>query len=180
MIIGIDIDETITCTNKTFQKYRNKYLKEKKIENPHLNEEEFKNFLKRYGKNIYLEVKYKKGAIKYINKLHNEHYKIIFITRRSKDYYENMEEDTINSLKINKVSYDDIIFNARDKNEASKDIKLDFYIDDIESVLDDFDNSSRDVFLIKMGTSSKYKSASSWKEIYKIIKERSDDSWKIE
>ncbi len=172
MKIGIDIDDTTTKTKEIYDKYRNKYFKEHNINE--FSKEALIDFLNLYGQNIYENIKYKKNAIKYINKLYNEGHEIYFVTARSTKYFKDMINATKKSFIKNNVLFNDIIFDAKDKNKASYDLKLDIFIDDREKVLDSFYNGNLDIYLILIRSfktqKSNYDLANNWKEIYKLIK----------
>ncbi len=175
MRIGLDIDDTFTETKKafrrSFKKYQKKYNSTKeRIEN--LNYEEYKEFLKEYGEAIYFKVKEKKNASKVVRKWIKEGHQIYFVTARSKDYFEKMEEYTKKYFIKRDIQYEHIFFGVRNKYECIKDLNLDLFIDDQEKVLDSFPKDK--LTLLKMipdkNNYSKYEKVTNWKEIEELVK----------
>ena len=175
MKIGIDIDETVTRTKETFQKNLKKYKKAHKLkqfsEEKQLSDEEFFKFQNEYGYELYYKIKEKKGASKTIKKWIEEGNEIYFVTARSKKDCEKVEEYTKEYFKQLGISYKKIIFQSSNKYEDTKNLKLDVFIDDRESVLDDFPKNQ--ITLLRMVPNSniysKHTKITSWKEADKII-----------
>lgn len=147
MIIGIDIDDTISDTYAYIFPYAQKYMVEdlgKKIEDGDRNskthmyvekfhkwtEEEGKRFLAKYYEKILQNVQPKSFAIETINQLKQEGHKIILITARFPSEKFDVKELTLKWLKGNKIDYDELIINAQDKVEVAKNKKIDIFIDD--------------------------------------------------
>ena len=184
MNIGIDIDNTLTNSSKTFNKYLKdycrkhhlkRYSKEKRVSDEH-----FLKFLDDYGQVLYSQMKLKKNAKKVLTKWKEKNYKIYFITARHESTCLNVEKYTKDFLKNNDITYDDILFVLNNKYIASKDLKLDIYIDDYEKELGNF--KDKNTLLIKFVKNKKYASnylkVKSWKELEKIVEEES--KWKNE
>lgn len=147
MIIGIDIDDTISDTYAYMFPYGQKYTIEdlgKNIENIDRNcithmytttfhkwsENEEKEFLDKYYETILKNVKPKLFAVEIINQLKEEGNTIILITARFPSDKFDVEESTREWLKNNKVNYDKLILNAQDKVKFAKENQVDIFIDD--------------------------------------------------
>ena len=148
MIIGIDIDDTITDTYEVMMNYAQEYTIEVLKREPLINEtnsctnhlyvqylHNWKNgedleFLKEYYERIITEVRPKTLALKYLNKLHEQGHKIILITARWETDYTDIVGLTKEWLKRNNVPYDKLIVNAENKAIAAKQENIDVFIDD--------------------------------------------------
>ena len=148
MIIGIDIDDTITDTYEVMHAYAQEYtinvLKREPIINEtnscsnHLyiqylhnwNEEEDLKYLELYYEKIIKEVRPKTLALKNLNKLKEDGHKIVLITARWETDYTDIVGLTKEWLKENNVPYDKLILNAENKAVAAKQENLDIFIDD--------------------------------------------------
>lgn len=147
MIIGIDIDDTITDTYEVMINYSQQYVIDVLKKEPILkegncaeayytrylydwkNEEDF-DFLNIYYEKIMKELKPKTLAVEYLKRLHNEGNKIILITARWKSEKFDVEKCTIEWIKNNNIPYDKLIINAENKLIAAKQEKIDVFIDD--------------------------------------------------
>ncbi len=147
MIIGIDIDDTITDNYACLFHYAQKYtieelgkniekidrncVSDKYYSTAHdWNEEEHKEFLDKYYQTILLNAKPKLFAVETINQLKKEGHKIILITARFPSDKFDIKELTIQWLKDNKINYDELIVNAQDKVEVAKKKQIDIFVDD--------------------------------------------------
>ena len=148
MNIGIDIDDTISNTHEVLFGYAEKYTVEdlkreiKEPENKYLSgngycqrfhkwtTEEADIFWKMYYETIIKKVTAKEFAKEVINKLRKEGNKIYLITARFELPNCNIKQITIDWLKENEIEYDEIIFNAQDKQKVVKEKNIEIFIDD--------------------------------------------------
>ena len=148
MIIGIDIDDTISDTYEVLfnyaQEYTVKVLKKEPIikelnsctthfytrELHGWNDEEETNFFKLYYKKVMENIKLKTLALEYLKKLSEENHKIILITSRWNPDDFDIAEVTKKWLEEDCIPYDKLIVNASDKTIAAKQENLDVFIDD--------------------------------------------------
>ncbi len=193
MIIGIDIDDTITDTYEVMMNYAQEYTIEKLKREPLINETNSCNnhlyvqylhnwnknedleFLEEYYEKIINEVRPKTLALKYLNKLHEEGHKIILITARWETDYTDIVGLTREWLNKNNVPYDKLIVNAENKAVAAEQENLDIFIDDsfkncqmvsdlgIKSFLMDT-RTNRELF------DDRIKRVYSWPHLYEIFK----------
>lgn len=148
MIIGIDIDDTITDTYEVMMTYAAEYTAKVLKNEPILNEktnctnhfymrdlnnwengEDYK-FLEKYYEKIIKEVRPKTLALKYLNKLHNEGNKIVLITARWESNFFDVRKTTENWIRENNIPCDKLIINAENKLVAAKNENVDIFIDD--------------------------------------------------
>ncbi len=147
MIIGIDIDDTITDTYEVMVNYAQEYTINILKREPIINEnncpdhfyakflhnwqgEEDLEFLKDYYKKIIVNVKPKTLALDYLKKLHDEGNKIILITARWTADYFDVEKLTKEWISKNNIPCDKLIINAENKLIAAKQENIDVFIDD--------------------------------------------------
>lgn len=148
MIIGIDIDDTITDTYEVMMGYAQEYTLDVLGREPIINEtnscsnhlyiqylhnwnkDEDLKYLELYYENIIKEVRPKTLALKYLNKLKEEGHTIVLITARWETEYIDIVGLTKEWLRENNVPYDKLIVNAENKQIAAKQENLDIFIDD--------------------------------------------------
>ena len=142
MIIGIDIDDTITDLSDIFLKYATLYNKENEIDFKidktqwdidkafGWNNDDFMKFSKKYLEILLNEAKPKKGCVDVINKLREDGNKIIIITARNNEELINPYEFTKNWLELNNIGFDKLIVNSNKKEEDCINNKIDVFIDD--------------------------------------------------
>ena len=192
MIIGIDIDDTLTDIRDRIKEEATKYAKKLgkniKEEAEYIEDknngniyqekygftyEELKYFLKEIQENITKNAKPRKGARQAINKLRKKGNKIYIITARDKEFHDDPYMLSKNWLDKNKIEYDKIIVNAREKAKICKQENVDIMIDD--KLANCIKISNEGIKVIRI-TDYKEKhgdivNKSNWKEIYRYIKE---------
>ncbi len=168
MILGIDIDDTITNTSIVV----NKYFKQEYPEYPNrhlLPKKEYKKFLKKYIKIMRDEYELKEGVKEAWEYFKNNYFKIIIITARSNKYDKNNIKNTLAFLKNYGLFYDKIYFRETKKGKKAYKEHVDLFIDDKESVLDNI--SLYGITGVCMGKSNNYQSFDNWDQLLKYIKE---------
>lgn len=130
MIIGIDIDDTITDTLPSINKYLRLFNPNKELDFWTMPQDERDAFCKKYVLDIHRDAKVKDHAKETIDYLHNLGYQIYLVTARGCDYEEE-KANTIKYLNENKIYYDKIIFTAwADKTEFCRENNIKILIDD--------------------------------------------------
>ena len=168
MILGIDIDNTITATNETVRAYlKQEYplFEDYKL----LPKEEYDLFLKKYLKKMRQEYKLKKGVKEAWAYFKEHNFKIIIITARNNEFDDTYIEDTIKFLQANGLFYDKIYFDKPKKGAIASKEKVDLFIDDKETNLDDV--ALYNISCVCLGKSYKYKSFNNWYQLLAYIKE---------
>lgn len=148
MIIGFDIDDTITDTYAVMFGYAQKYTIEElnkiseidynqSISNHNYiqimhnwNKKEEENFFTQYYKKILKETKPFPFAVETINKLKQEGNRIVLITARWDFADVDAKILTERWLEEQKINYDKLVVDANTKLGAAKENKLDVFIDD--------------------------------------------------
>lgn len=147
MIIGIDIDDTITDTYEVMVNYAQEFTIDFLKREPILNKDNCDNhfytkylhnwndredieFLNQYYEAIVKNVKPKTLALKYLNKLHEEGNEIVLITARWESDNFDVRKLTKEWIKNNNIPCDKLIINAENKLIAAKKENIDVFIDD--------------------------------------------------
>mgnify|MGYP000000786677 CR=1 FL=1 len=181
MNIGIDIDDTITDTYETLlPMIAVKYgmdlgkLMDRKLNYKALNAilPDYHNFVVENYHILARMVPLKKDVIEVLNKLRKEGNKIIFITARNIEEYKNPYKLSYDYLIKNKVPFDKLITNIKDKGKECINQGIDLFIDDntlnckavkkygIKTVQFDSGFACRDEDMIKVRT---------WNELYELV-----------
>ena len=152
MRIGIDIDDTLTDVKDELIKAGEKYARslgkniiiDKNFEDKNnngnkwqemfqFNYEELKYFLKDIQESITNKAKPRKNVVEVINKLKNDGNKIIIITARDSEFHDDPYKYSKDWLDKNNIYYDKLVVNARNKEDACIEEKIDLFIDDSKS-----------------------------------------------
>lgn len=188
MRIGIDIDNTITDTQKIFLEYC--YIYDKTLRNSGIINEDSANVQEKFDwsneEQIYFNKRYVddviKNAIIYadakriINLLYQEGHEIYFITARSKKYCLKTHEITSDWLKSNDIKFSKLISEAEIKIKECIDNQIDIMIDDSYKIYKNLNTNNIQCVLYKnkinsnlidKGTDS---FVSNWIEFYNYIK----------
>ena len=168
MILGVDIDDTITYTTRTIKKYL-KQLYPDYDEYKNLPRKEYLHFLKKYMKQMRSEYELREGVKEAWEYFRKNHYKIIFITARNNKYYRESNQDTLEYLRQNGLFYDKIYFNEPKKGKRAKRMYVDLFVDDKEVILDHM--SAYGIKGICMGKSERYPSFDNWYQIIDYLEE---------
>ena len=150
MIIGIDIDNTITDIEEELNNAAYEYaIKLGKSIKEHLQDfediknngdvykerfqfsyDELKYFLKNIQEKITNRAEPRSNAVKIINRLREDGHKIIIITARDSEFHDEPYLLSKNWLDKNNIEYDKLIVNAREKGAVCKNEDIDLFIDD--------------------------------------------------
>jgi len=192
--IGIDIDNTITEIqeelNNAAYKYAIKLGKNiKDAKNPgediknngdtykkkfQFSYEELKYFLKNIQEEITNKAKPRENATETINRLRKDGHKIIIITARDSEFHDDPYKLSKTWLDKNKIEYDKLIVNAREKGTICKNENIDLLIDD--QLNNCLDVKKEGIQTIRITEDDKkdtdITSLKNWKEIYDFIKEK--------
>lgn len=174
MRIGIDLDDTISCTREEINYLFNEYLIKNRLNEDELSKDIVKSFYKNNFKNVLTKELVKDGASYYINELikNNE---IYIITARSNEYvdYEiDVEEVTYNWLNKNNIKYTKVIFNSyhEGKKKACIDNKIELLIDnDIENINWVKSIGIKTILFDDSGKYTGIESINNWEDLYNYI-----------
>ena len=188
MIIGIDIDDTITDLSDIFLKYATLYNKENEIDFKidktqwdidkafGWNNDDFMKFSKKYLEILLNEAKPKKGCVDVINKLREDGHKIVIITARNSEELIAPYEFTKNWLELNNIGFDKLVVNSNKKEEDCINNKIDVFIDDrLENCEKVYEKLHIPVFLFDSVYNTNDKNSLiervfSWEEVYSKIR----------
>lgn len=182
MVIGIDIDDTLTNSFDYFQQFVAEYfgadieeLKQRNISAAYFPPEWKKDevdFCKTYYDKTVLDTPFKPDAAWGVNKLRQLGHKIIIITARSPLFYDDPYEITAKELEKGNIIYDKLICTL-DKAEACVNENVSVLIDDMPKNCNAV--SERGVIPImfnckgNMNVETPFRRVSSWEEIIDII-----------
>lgn len=193
MKIGIDIDNNLTevqgklneaaytyavSLGKNLEGY-DKLMQDEKNDGTEyakrfqFNYEELKYFLKDIQENITNNAIPRKNAKEVIDKLKNDGHQIYIITARDSEFHDNPYVYSKNWLDKNKIYYDKLIVNAREKSAVCKRENIDLYIDDqLENCLNILNAGIQTIMI----TDKKYDydnitMLKNWNDIYNFISE---------
>lgn len=132
MNIGIDMDDTITCTSETIRLYSEKYAKENMIEESDIwNIKENKNkFLETYLEEIYINTPLKENVREVFEELKGLGCKLYIITARTESYVDNIINLISEYLEKYDLEVDGIFINGKDKVDVCVNNRIDIMIDD--------------------------------------------------
>lgn len=173
MVLGIDIDSTITATGEKTRECLKQYAPE--YDDYHkLPEDKYEEFLYIYGEYIHKTCELKPGvkeAFEYFNK---NGYKIIIITARNCERCNREEEITKDYFKRHNLKYDKIIFDMTKKGKRAYENGVSIFFDDREENLDDVSSYGIECIRFTTKNDSKYKTFSNWYDIIEYVKSRKD------
>ncbi len=170
MRIGIDIDETLTDTEKSFNNVIKKYnVKFSKKYSEKWNEDEKVYLLSNFIEEILSNAVLKEGSKKAIDLLNNMGHELIVITARNNEYSNNIEAITRNLIRENKLKFSAIYFNQKIKSDIAKKLNIDLMIDDSVEVYKNMKKENIDCILFG-------DKIQNWSEVLEYIKgkEKSD------
>ena len=178
MIIGIDIDNTITNSFEASIKYLKAF--DSNYDDWHkLPKDRKDQFLKLYIDNIMEEATLKEGVNEAFKYLKEHNYKIILITARNNKHSLNTKDITLKYLEEHHVIYDKIIFDdneTNDKGAIAKKEKVNLFIDDKDINLDSVSKYGIEclkfTYQNDLEKNNKYKTFTSWYDIIEYIKRK--------
>ncbi len=162
MVLGIDIDDTITKTTENATKILNKDVKYKDVVDYHdIEEEEFYKFVNNNIRDILGNVELKEDVRDVLKRLKDKGNKIIFVTARGSLAKEVCGISCAFLDRWN-IPYDKVVYFKDSKVDTVLREGIELFIDDKEEVLDEI--SKEGVLALQMGRTVK-----SWKEIENIL-----------
>lgn len=164
MVIGIDIDDTLTNTPKRIVELVSVLatLDKKDLEialNTHANKVD--------------DIPLKKNALEVLNYFKDKGHKLVFITARGSNNHEFLIPITNAYFKKNNIPYDEIIYASEEKGISCKKLKVDIFIDDLESNLDNVKRMGIKTLRMTDEKESKHDIVTNWLEVKTYI----DNMW---
>ena len=192
MIIGVDIDDTLTDIRDElaeealkYAKSLNKEIDEKKVvwdknnngssfkERYNLDYDELLYFFSNIQENITKKAKPREDVVDGIKKLRKDGHKIYIITARDSEFHNDPYELSKTWLDKNNIEYDKLIVNARDKVKICKEQNVNIFIDD--KLSNCIEISNENIITIRITNyTEQHKNIvnkKNWKEIYEYIKQ---------
>lgn len=192
MIIGIDIDDTLTDIRDEvgaealkYAKSLNKEIDETKVvwdknnngssfkERYNLNYDELLYFFRNLQEKITKKAKPREDVVDILKKLREEGHKIYIITARDSEFHDDPYKLSKIWLDKNNIEYDKLIVDARDKVKVCKEQNVDLFIDDKLSNCQGISNEGIITIRITNYTDQHQNiiNKKNWKEIYEYIKQ---------
>lgn len=192
MIIGIDIDDTLTDIRDEvgaealkYAKSLNKEIDEKKVvwdknnngssfkERYNLNYDELLYFFGNIQEKITKKAKPREDVVEVLKNLRKDGHKIYIVTARDSEFHNDPYELSKTWLDKNNIEYDKLIVDARDKAKACKEQNVDLFIDDKLSNCQGVSNEGITTIRITNYTDPHQNiiNKKNWKEIYEYIKQ---------
>lgn len=173
MIIGIDIDSTITNTGAKTKECLKAFAPE--FDDYHkLPKNKYEEFLDKYEGYIHKTCNLKPGVSEAFKYFKESGYKIIIITARNTTHCKNQKDITINYFKYHNLQYDKIIFDMSKKGVCAYENNVSIFIDDREENLDDVSQYGIECLHFSSDTHSKYKTFTDWRDIAEYIKTKKE------
>ena len=192
MIIGIDIDDTLTDIRDEvgaealkYAKSLNKEIDEKKVvwdknnngssfkERYNLNYDELLYFFGNIQEKITKKAKPREDVVEVLKNLRKDGHKIYIVTARDSEFHHDPYELSKTWLNKNNIEYDKLIVDARDKAKVCKEQNVDLFIDDKLSNCQGVSNEGITTIRITNYTDQHQNiiNKKNWKEIYEYIKQ---------
>jgi len=125
MRIGIDVDETLTDTEISFDEVIKKHNVDfNKKYSDYWSREEADFILNNFCEKIIAGSKLKKGAKEVIKKLKDNGHKLFIITARNNHYSKNIETITHSLMEDNDLEFDGYYFNQNKKSDIAKKLMI--------------------------------------------------------
>lgn len=193
MKYAFDLDDTLSDTASVINEYAVKFDKKflkgngkmKKINNAvdyyyfaealNWNKDNIRDFFKQYYIEIIEKVKVKPFVSETINKLKIENNEIYIITARRKREENVIENITERWLNKNKIYYDGLYINAKEKFNIVNELNIDYFIDDsYKNCREVLENTKAKVFMLKTEFNKQIKDdeIKSIKNINQILEEK--------
>ncbi len=192
MIIGVDIDDTLTdirdevgAAALKYAQSLNKDIDETKVvwdknnngssfkERYNFNYDELLYFFGNIQENITKKAKPREDVVDVIKKLREDGHKIYIITARDSEFHNNPYELSKTWLNKNNIEYDKLIVDARDKEKICREQNVEIFIDDKLSNCLQISNENIVTIRITNYTEQHQNivNKKNWKEIYEYIKQ---------
>lgn len=192
MIIGVDIDDTLTdirdevgAAALKYAQSLNKDIDETKVvwdknnngssfkERYNFNYDELLYFFGNIQENITKKAKPREDVVDVIKKLREDGHKIYIITARDSEFHNNPYELSKTWLNKNNIEYDKLIVDARDKVKICREQNVEIFIDDKLSNCMQISNENIVTIRITNYTEQHQNivNKKNWKEIYEYIKQ---------
>lgn len=172
MVLGIDIDDTITNTTEKALELLKKYPQYEFNDDYHnMSSELLDEFLNKNVEEIQKSVILKEDVISTLKYFKDIGIKIVFITMRGYNKgFEKLIPLTCNYFAKNYIPYDEIVFGKKDKGLIAKEKGVSVFIDDKEEVLDDVKKYGiKTLRMSENNEKSNHEIVTNWKEVKTII-----------
>jgi len=168
MRIGIDIDETLVDTSKSFDNVMKKYnVNFVKKYHDKWSKKEREIIFNNYLEEILTSATLKKDVKKVIGLLKSLGHELIIITARNNKYCNSIEETTKRFIEHENLNITEIYFGQNKKSDLAKKLKIDLMIDDDINVYNNMKKDGIDCILFG------YK-IKTWEDVLEYIKAKEE------
>ena len=148
MRIGIDVDDTLVNSSKSFENIKKKYnLDFKKTFKDRWTKKEKDYIFDNYLKEILVNVELNEYAKEIIDELVKNGHELFIITARNNMNCDNIEMETINFINRNGIKINKFYFRQSKKSDIAKKLNLDLMIDDSLYVYENMKKENIDCIL---------------------------------
>ncbi len=162
MIIGVDIDDTLSHFVEPNIQTALKYINENNLNCKMINNkayyfaemfdwsrEDCNKFWTQESDNMIATAPVRENASDVIKRMRNNGHKVIIITARSKEFHTNPYQISVDWLKKNDIPYDELLIGYKNKANICLEKKVDLFIDDSPQVLREIKEKGIDTLLMK-------------------------------
>lgn len=168
MRIGIDVDETLTDTEISFNEVIKKHNVDfNKKYSDYWSKDEAEYILSNFCEEIIGGAKLKEGAKEIVQKLKKDGHELFIITARSNHYSKNIKDITHSLMEDNDLEFDGYYFEQNKKSDIAKKLNIDLMIDDNINVYNNMKRENIDCILF----GDKIKT---WDEVLKYIERKNN------
>ncbi len=164
MVIGIDIDDTLTTTPKEVVELVDKLAK--------VDKKDLESILTTHASEIN-KIRLKENFLEVLNYFKDKGHKLVFITARGSNGYEFLIPYTNEYFMKNNIPFDEIIYADEEKGRSCQKLNVDVFIDDLEVNLDNVKSMGIKTLRMTDEEESKHDIVSNWLEVKDYI----DNMW---
>lgn len=187
MIIGIDLDDTISNINN----YKYDFVKDFLAKNNYtfaeldptaayiekmfaIPEDIFPDIWKDMHYDLFMGAPLRENAVQVLQQLKDLGHTLVIVTARTTKYFENPYQISKDWLQANNVPYDKLIVNREDKDNVCKEEHITFFVDDYPSNIDLLTQANITTCLMDTPHNKTYQNNKAtrvfgWQDVYHII-----------
>lgn len=169
MKIGIDFDNTLVNTKELSKKYLDEYLPNNNLDSYHdLPLDKSLDFFNKFHIEITNNLKLKDGVKEAFAYFEKNNIETVLITARGGNGVESIIEPTKDFFKKHNLKFNKLVFMTDVKGNACLENKVDLFIDDLETVLEEVNEKGVNVLLFG-DKSTKFDYALNWNEVINYL-----------
>ncbi|MGD9901044.1 MAG: hypothetical protein AB7S44_00715 [Spirochaetales bacterium] len=188
MIIGVDIDDTLSDIYRLKRRKIGKYLKDNKLKFKLINKNtnfvskmfdwpdtEWRKFWCEHADKMLSTAKPRRNVAKVLKKLHDEGNKILIITARTTEWHKDPYKLSSEWLDKNGIVYDELLVGYESKTDIVLEKKVDFFIDDQPANVEELSKYNLQTALMCARQNKNYVNEKvlrfrNWNQVYRYLK----------